>query len=406
MTMKVCLYISAFSPGGAERQIVNLAGELSRRGVQLILLHAQNDRRQACYLDGLRDTDVEIVNAFTPDFLKEGMRLSRKHQDFYQGIPASGPQRMGVLYLAGAFSRLRPDVVHSYLDIHNCMAGCAAVLADVPAHLASFRHVDPETCQNGMMAELTYPIYRYLLARSNTRFEANSRNGAAHYARWLDIDPDTIAYCPNGLNPDTCVTGSPQAAQKIRQALDISPAAPVLLNLARFCRLKAPDTMLEVFARTLAVRPDCHYLIAGSGMSHEEEMGAMILERGLEGHVHLLGVQRDVASLLAAADIFFLPSRLEGFPNALMEAMAAGLPIVASNVGGIPDLVRHGQDGFLHEATDVEGMAKSVQRLVDDAGLRAELGHNGRQRVMEEFSLQKLGDRVLAQYQSLLAGHV
>lgn len=121
--------------------------------------------------------------------------------------------------------------------------------------------------------------------------------------------------------------------------------------------------------------------------------------------MHLLGVQGDVSSLFASADVFLLPSRVESFPNAVMEAMAAALPVVASNVGGIPDLVRPGQDGFLHEAADVAGMARSIVALLDDAGLRAQFGHAARQRVVEEFSLQKLGDRALKRYEDLLAGN-
>ena len=381
---------------------MNLAGELSRRGVRVILLHAQNDLRHACYLDAIKGTDVELVNAFSPDFLKEGMRLSRQHQDFYRDIPAPGQRRMGILYLAGAFSRLRPDVVHSYLDVHNCTAGCAAVLAGVPVHLASFRNLDPETCQNGM-AELTWPLYRFLLARSHTRFEANSRAGATHYARWLHMDPESISYSPNGLEPAISRTCAPDAGRELREAQGIPGKAPLVLTLSRFVWGKAPESMLDIFSRVLAARPDCHYLIAGAGMAQDEGMGAILRESGLAEQVHLLGVRSNVAALFASADVFLLPSRVEGFPNAIMEAMAAGLPVVASNVGGIPDLVRHGHDGFLHEARDVDGMARSVVALLDDAVLRVRLGGAGQQRILEEFSLQKLGDRTLERYEALLA---
>lgn len=381
---------------------MNLAGELSRRGLGVILLHAQNDLRHACYLDAIRDTDVEIINAFSPDFLKEGMRLSRKHQDFFKGIPATGKQRMGVLYIAGAFSRLRPDVVHSYLDIHNCMAGCAAVLADIPVHLASFRSLDPETAQDGN-AELTRPLYRFLLARSHTRFEANSRASAAHYASWLHMDPNSISYSPNGLDRALSRTCSPSVVRALREAHGIPPKIPLVLTLSRFDWGKAPESMLDIFSRVVVARPDCHYLVAGAGMADDEGMGAMLRARGLTERVHLLGVQSDVTPLFASADVFLLPSRIESFPNAIMEAMAAGLPVVASNVGGIPDLVRHGQDGFLHEAADLDGMAQSVVTLLDDGALCERLGGAAQQRVLEEFTLQKLGDRTIRRYEALLA---
>lgn len=403
MPLKVCLHISGFGAGGAERQIVNLARELDGRGIHVILLHAQKDVACAHYLEAVRDSGVEIINGLSPAFLKEGIELSRRHTRFFGNIPAPLALKMGILFFAGALARIRPDILHSYLDGPNCMAGCAAVLAGTPAHLASFRHVDPQTLGDTTTAELTLPLYRYLLANTAPHFEANSKNGGLHYARWLDINPDRIAYTPNGLDPDVYLARSGRSPRAVRESLGIPADAPTVLTLARFAPEKAPETMLNVFARIQATRPDIRYIIAGTGMSEKAEMGEMVRARGLAHSIHLLGVRSDVAELLSCADVFLLPSRLEGFPNVLMEAMAVGVPVVASNVGGIPDLVRHGQNGFLHEAEDVAGMARSVVELLDDGGLRAQLGVAGKHRVLKEFSLQKLGDRALKQYEELLA---
>lgn len=402
MPLKVCLHISTFGPGGAERQIVNLARELSGRGINVVLLHAQKDLRQAYYLEAIRGTNVEIVYALAPDFLREGILTTKRHARFFHNIPGTRSLRVGILFLAGALAHIGPDIVHSYLDGPNCTAGCAAVLADIPVHLASFRNVDPHTGGFGWGDE-TLPLYRYLLANACPHFEANSKNGAWHYARWLNIDMTRIAYMPNGIDPAVYMHLSPGASQELRRRLGISASSPLILTLARFSQEKFPEAMLDIFARVHAVRPEAHYAIAGSRMTDDDEMGEMVRVRGLDGRVHLLGVRSDVAALLFGADVFLLPSRVEGFPNALMEAMAAGLPIVASNVGSVPDLVRHGVDGFLHEAGDVDGMAESVKTLLDDAGLRARLGEAARQRILAEFSLQKLGDRVLRHYRHLLA---
>ena len=337
---------------------MTLAGELARRGVQVALLHAHNDLKDAAYLHTLEGLPVELVSVLSPEYLQEGIRLSRLHEEFFKAIPAPGSGRMGILYLAGAISRFRPDVVHSYLDVSNCIAGCASVLAETPVHVASFRNVDPKTCHSDTSA-LTHTLYTYLLENTSIHLEANSRAGAEHYGRWLSIPTEAITYAPNGLDPAVCVDAIPAAGSALRRELGIGAEAPVLLSLARFHPNKAPDAMLDIFARVLAARPDSRYLIAGAGMEELDEMGAMVRERGLEDHVHLLGVRSDVAPLLACADVFLLPSRIEGFPNALMEAMAAQVPVVASNVGGIPDLVREGRDGFLHAAADVDGMAQS-----------------------------------------------
>lgn len=406
MPLKVCLHIPSLDPGGAERQIVNLARELAGRGLEVILLHEQRDVQDAHYLEAVRERGVEVISIFSPEFLKRGIALSRRHAEFFASLPATRPIKMTTLFLAGAFSSLQPDIVHSYLDIPNCTSGCAAVLADVPAHLGSFRSMDPVTLHCAW-AESGYRLYRYLLLHGRSRFEANSRLGAQRYARWLDMDPKAIAYSPNGLDPEVYVQGSPESAERLRTLLGIPTSAPVLLTLGRFCPEKAPETMLDIFHRVHAVNPDARYLIAGTAMTGEGEMGAMVRERGLEKAVHLLGVQSDVSALLSCADIFLLPSRIEGFPNAVMEAMAARLPVVVSKVGGIPDLVRHGQDGFLHETHDVDGMSQSVLDLMDDAGMRVSFGETGHKRVIQEFSLKKLGNRTLARYEELLenSGH-
>lgn len=403
MPLKVCLYISRFAPGGAERQMVNLARELADRGLEVLLLHVQKDLRGTPYLHDMEGHNVEILGALSQAYLQEGIRLSRLHADFFKNIPAPLNLRMEMLYLAGAFSCLKPDIVHSYLDMPNCTAGCAAILADVPAHLASFHSLDPATLQNSWEGQ-THALYRYLLLHGRPHFEACSRASVQHYARWLDIAPEAIAYTPNGLDPAAYLLPTPQAGKAFRKAHGIAPDAPVLLTLSRFAPYKAPESIVDIYSRVYAQRPDCHFLVAGTGMAEDEAMGDLVKERGVGSLMHLLGLQHDVAPLFACSDIFLLPSRVEGFPISIMEAMATGLPVVASNVGGIPDLVRHGEDGFLHDPQDVVGMAHSVAALLADAGLRARLGARARQRIVQEFSLRKLGDRVHKRYQEMLAG--
>lgn len=403
MPLKVCLCISSFRPGGAERQIMNLGGELAGRGIDVTLLHEQQNADDSYSLDAIRERGVEVISILSPEFLKSGVPHSRNHAEFFANIPAPRRRKMRILALSGVLSSIKPDILHSYLDIPNCTSGCAAVLSEVPVHLASFRSVAPQS-RHMAEADALLLLYRYLLEKGRLHMEANSRFGASSYARWLGIGPDRIAYNPNGICPGALTPPAAGAPAKLRRQLGLPAEAPVLVSLSRFIPEKSPITMLDIFARVHAARPEAHFLIAGAGMTEDDEMGSLTRERGLAGAVHLLGVRSDVGALLASADVFLLPSRFEGFPNAVMEAMAAGLPVVASDVGGIPDLVRHGEDGFLHAADDVEGMAASVLALLDDAALRARLGGAGRQRIAEEFTLKKLGDRVLLRYGELLAG--
>ena len=210
MPLKVCLYISGLAPGGAERQMVHLACELADRGLEVRMLHVRKDVQDAPYLRDMEGHNVEILSALSQEYLQEGIRLSRLHTDFFKNIPAPHHLRMEILHLAGAFSRLKPDIVHSYMDMPNCTAGCAAILAGIPAHLASFHSLDPATSHYPWEAQ-THALYRYLLLHGHPHFEACSRASVQCYAHWLDISPEAIAYAPNGLDPNAYLVPTPQA---------------------------------------------------------------------------------------------------------------------------------------------------------------------------------------------------
>lgn len=401
MPLKICLYSFSLRSGGAERQMALLVRELDQRGLDVILLLEQTDNAWPHYLETLKNTGVEIVNAMDKRFLKNGMECVRKHSSFYEGMPASIFFKSGTLYAAGALAALKPDIVHSTLDPVNVRAGCAAILADIPVHLASFRNVDPATA-NFESVKFTLPIYKYILARDKMSMEANSHVGAEKYAHWLGIDSDLIAYNPNGIDPAIYMKTPVNARNIILRELGLPANAKIILTLSRFSPEKAPESMLNIFKSARVQTSNVYYLIAGAGMDTDGEMGRMVQQLALEDRLKLLGERQDIPRLLAAADVLLLPSRVEGFPNAIMEAMTASVPVVASNVGGIPDLLRDGLDGFLHGRDDLAGMARSIIKLLADADLAANMGKSARDRVCSEFTLKKLGDRTIRRYQELL----
>ena len=168
-------------------------------------------------------------------------------------------------------------------------------------------------------------------------------------------------------------------------------------------RLQAPKDALTLL-RGLAKLPRGTYeaVIVGDGPDRPE-LASEARRLGLESVVQLAGERNDVPELLAASDIFVLSSRSEGLPLSILEAMAAGLPVVATTVGGVPELVLEGETGLLVPPGDPQALAGAIERLLDDSTLRGRLGAAGRIRVEERFDLVSTRQAHLDLYSTLLA---
>jgi glycosyltransferase involved in cell wall biosynthesis len=134
----------------------------------------------------------------------------------------------------------------------------------------------------------------------------------------------------------------------------------------------------------------------------QDSLRASIAAAGLQGRIHLLGVRSDMADVLAALDVFAMPSHHEGLPMALLEAMAASRAVVASAVGSIPEVIRHGESGLLVPQKDVPALVSALQRLLTDAALRSLLGTQARQTVLEQYSAQRTAQSYEALYDEVL----
>lgn len=180
-----------------------------------------------------------------------------------------------------------------------------------------------------------------------------------------------------------------------------APGAPALLvHGSNFRTLKRVDDVVEIFARVRRRRP-ARLALVGDGPERprvEAELGA----RGLLADVELLGERLDFVSVLQAADVFLLPSETESFGLAALEALSCGVPVVASRVGGLPEVVRDGEDGFLFAVGDVEAMAAAAARLCDDTALRRTMGEAARAGAVARFSRGPMVTRYEACYERVL----
>jgi glycosyltransferase involved in cell wall biosynthesis len=204
--------------------------------------------------------------------------------------------------------------------------------------------------------------------------------------------PDRVEVIYNGI--DLSAFDNPgRDRREARRELGLADGDVALIQVARLHPLKDHATALRALARVVRQRPDVRLVVVGAG-PQEAAIARQVRELGLGPFVRLLGRRHDVPRLLGAADLALLSSRSEGIPLALIEAMAAGLPAVATRVGGIPEVVEEGITGALAPAGDDEALAAQILRLVGDPAARAGLAASARRRAFDRFG----DDRMLAAY--------
>jgi glycosyltransferase involved in cell wall biosynthesis len=207
----------------------------------------------------------------------------------------------------------------------------------------------------------------------------------------------------NGIVADGFRSSAERRA-RARELLDLAPEVLVISAVGNLHPYKGHADLIAAVAGIAEALPQpWRLLIAGSDRAgHELVLRRMILEFGLQERITLLGHRDDVPDILAAADIHAMPSHEEGLPNSIIEAMASGLPIVASRVGGIPELVIEGQHGLLVEPRDADRLAEAILALARNADLRTRIGRENEARVRAHFSLEKSVARYEELYWSLM----
>ncbi len=206
--------------------------------------------------------------------------------------------------------------------------------------------------------------------------------------------PSQIEVVPNGVEEFPFDESQREPLRReVRQEIGIAPEAPLALFCGRLVEQKDPYALFDCFA--LSNRTDAHLLVVGDGplRAHCQNRAR---ENGVEARVHFLGERADVARLMGASDAFILPSRFEGMPLAVLEAMAAGLPVVACDAPGTRDCVRHEESGFLAGLRDVRGLASGIERALSEEGFR--WGKAGRALFCERFQASDFAARQEAAY--------
>lgn len=283
----------------------------------------------------------------------------------------------GWLPLVELLRRERIDVLHAHKFGSNVWGTVIGRLVCVPVVVA---HEHTWSFEGQPLRRL---LDREVVARGSDVFVAVSREDRRRMIAVERIDPDAIRWVPNGIPP------LPRPAGNVRAELAISPLAPVIGCVTVLRAQKALDVLVDAAAILCREFPDLNVLIAGEG-PEEARLRTMIQEHGLESSVVLLGRRSDVSAVIAALDVAVFSSAYEGSPLAVIECMAGGKPVVATRVGGVPDLIEDEVHGLLVPPRDPHALADAAARLLRDPGLRAEMGTRARERQCRRFSLEAM----------------
>ena len=286
--------------------------------------------------------------------------------------------------------KIRPTIVHSFLFRANIISRVGAFLARVPLVISSVRVMGGEKDYYHTVEKVTSCMVDHYITVSDSVKE--------YLIEKANIFPEKITTIYNGV----ALNGlTPEGEGAAPDLFDMEPHESVILAVGRLHRQKGYDYLIRAIATVKREIPSVKLLIAGEG-EEENDLKNLVKSLDLSKEVILTGLCREVEKLLNFTELFVLPSLWEGMPNAVLEAMAAAKPVVATRVGGVPELVKDGETGILVPPEDPESLARAIVGLLRNTAQANSMGNAGRKRVQDHFSLTAMVTKTDSLYQKLL----
>ena len=362
------LYLShAFMVGGAEEMVLNLVRHLPDRFEPFV-------------------TCINQAGPIGEEIRKTGVPFR------VLGLDPGLRRPWHLLGIQRHLRELRPDIVHTFLLTASLYGRLAAMLARVPIIVGTEVNIYEHKRAHHALAER-------LLMHGTDRVVVSAESVRDFYIRQVHADPARVDVIYNAVDWSQLQTTMPSGA--LRASVGVPAGVPVAGIIARLTEQKGHRYLLDAVAETPELA-SLHLLVVGDG-GLRDDLRARVDRLGLTTRVHFLGVRRDLGDLLAAVDLFVMPSLWEGLPLSMVLAMGAGLPVVATRVAGIPEVVRDGVTGVLVPPADVPALGSALTRLVSDPALRRTLGAAAAAFVRPRFGVDGYVDAVTGLYDRLLA---
>ena len=369
--LSILLLGTQIATGGAQKVLLDQAGWFHARGYKVTAAFFYD--RDGLHKKWQDVSPFPIVNL--SDFQKR------------QGTLQNGLSiLLGLWRLWKLLHREKFDVIETFTHDSNMLALPIAWLARVPVRIATHHGVIegfPRWRERLHAWMVNHNIAHKLVTVSEKTRQTALAEG---------VKPERISVIQNGVAP---MPFEGEHRLEVRKEAGIGADDPFLLSVGRLVPVKAHEVLVSAMPAVLKEFPNAKVGICGDGVLRGD-LETQIKSLGLEGSVKLLGEQNNIAKFLFSADVFILPSRSEGLPMALLEAMSAGLPVIATRLEGLAEVVVEGVHGLFAPVDDADVLADVILQLLRDPYMRARMGAAAKQRVNEMYSIDHAGEQYLA----------
>lgn len=376
----IWILILALSVGGAERTVIELVNGIDRERYDVVLWTVFNTN--------------PLAEELTDDITLRTLGVTPTYGDStYQITGAANPLMYLVAPLTFVFEvfRNRPDILHSFLFRDNILCRIAGLVSPQTGVISG------ERGDHNSMPRM-YELLDRLTVRFTDRIISNSRAGAQYYADW-GINREIIKTIPNGRDLEA-YRADAGAGDYIRSELSIPSDAPVVGTVGRLVERKGHMDLLHAWSNVSHSHPEAQLVIVGYG-PQRESLEARARELGVDQQVCFTGSRDDIPAVLEMIDVFVFPSHWEGLPGAVQEAMAAGLPIVATDVNGTNELISDGETGLLVSPKAPTALAAAIDQLLTDRQQATALGERAQAVAFDQYTREAMVDRFEAVYEEL-----
>ncbi|MBV8394728.1 MAG: glycosyltransferase [Actinobacteria bacterium] len=385
--IRVVRVIARLNMGGPALHVAYLTKGLEERGYDTTLVAGSLARGESSMSFVAEELGVEVYPL---------PQLSREISPVYDTL--------SVLRLVGLIRRTRPHILHTHTAKAGAVGRVAAALAG-DARPPIIVHTFHGHVLRGYFNPVVSRVFRILervLASETTRLVAVGPQVRDDLVALGVAPPEKFTVIRLGIDLEDRITGEDDRREELRRLFGVPPETFVVGWIGRMTAIKRVPDVLSAFSRLLELGVDARLCLVGDGPDRERVERAAH-ELGISRSTLFIGYQRDVAPYYAFFDALLLPSANEGTPVVAIEALASRRPVVATRVGGVPDVVTDAVDGYLVSVGDVDTMSRRLAELARDPELRRSFGEAGRERVVQRYRVQRLIDDVDALYRELLA---
>jgi glycosyltransferase involved in cell wall biosynthesis len=360
--------------GGLERIVLNLTRTAIRKGHRVSILCVEKL--------GTLAAEAEAIGANVRSLEKP----SGRHPDFVHRAKS-------------VLDDWNPDVIHSHqIGAAWYLGQAARQIGRIP--VLHTEHGNEFSRAANWRQSMKSRLFMYQTAKFIDRFCCVSAEIARAVTRWRTVPTSKVEVIANGI--ETEWGDDLPLPESIRASLGIPASARVIGTVGRLAEVKRQDLLIRAIAVLKNTFPDVRLLLVGDG-DQRTRLETLAGELDVTDRIHFAGYQSRPEEYLRAMDIFALTSRSEGFPVSLLEAWVAGLPIVCSAVGGIPDVVTHERNGLLFPSGDETALVAHFTRLLNDPAFGRSLGDDGNRTVRNLYSLNRVADVYEQHYRTLIA---